>query len=85
MATFYDGTHYFDGIGFWGFLSVLMMSRAGAKTFTDTSTLTGNPRKVLGWFLLGATASALVNITQLHSSGHNNHSFILHKRVAENE
>ena len=62
-----------------------MMSRAGAKSLWDTTTLTGNPRKVVGWFLIGATASALVNSSSLLKSGHDNHSYILHKRVSENE
>lgn len=61
------------------------MSRAGASSLLDTSTLTKSPRKVVGWFLLGSSIAAFVNFQRLKESGQNSHSYILHRRVAENE
>ena len=85
MASYGDAHTYFRGIGSWGFLSVLLMSRAGASHILDTTTLTNIPRKVVAWFLLGASVAAFSNFSRLRHSGHDNHSYILHKRVAENE
>ena len=85
MASYGDARHYLNGCGWWGFLSVLLMSRAGAAHLLDSSTLTGNPRKVVAWFLLGASVAAVVNTGRLRSTGHDSHSYILNKRVSENE
>jgi hypothetical protein len=61
------------------------MSRAGGNSLLDTTTLTKNPKKVVAWFLLGSSIAAYVNFLRMRSSGYDRHTYILHKRVAENE
>ena len=61
------------------------MSLAGGKSLTDTTHITSNPLKVGSWFLMGATIAAFVNAKRLRENGYDRRSYILHKRVSENE
>ena len=61
------------------------MTRIGASGLLDTSTITGNPRRAIGYFLLGATAAAFVKSSYFYRMAPDNKTFILNKRVAENE
>lgn len=85
FASYHDGLYYLNGCGFWGVVSVLMMSRASANSLFDTAPLTTNPKRIVGWFLLGASVAALMNAIRMREAGYDKRAFILHKRVSENE
>ena len=85
LASLGDGSQYLQGTGFWGLTTMLLMSRAGASHLLDTTTLTSNPKKVVAWFLLGASIAAYCNFTKFKASGYDRHTYTLHRRVAENE
>ena len=43
------------GSGFYGLLTVLLMSRAASGSWLDTTGMTARPGRTLLWFLLGAS------------------------------
>lgn len=85
FASYGDGLQYLNGAGWWGLVSVILMSQAGGMSLKNTTHITKNPLKIGGWFLIGATVSVLVNALRMRESGFDSRSYILHKRVSENE
>jgi hypothetical protein len=61
------------------------MSAASGGSLRDTSTIFKNPWRVGGWFLMGATVAVIVNSIRMREAGYDKRTFILHKRVSENE
>ena len=61
------------------------MSRASSQTWLDTTSLTKNPLRTFTWFMMGASVAAFINAYRLRESGYDRRTYILHKRVAENE
>lgn len=85
MASFGNGIGYLQGTAFWGFLTVVLMNRASAGTFFDSTPLTKNPARTLLWFLTGVSIAAFVNVSRFHDAGYDRKSYRLHNRVADNE
>jgi hypothetical protein len=76
---------YLHGTAFWGFLTVVLMNRAAAGTFFDSTPLTKNPARTLLWFLTGASFAAIANVTRFREAGYDRKSYQLNQRVAQNE
>jgi hypothetical protein len=68
LASFGDGLQYLNGVGFWGLISVVMMSAASGGSLRDTSTIFKNPWRVGGWFLMGATVAVIVNSIRMREA-----------------
>jgi len=64
---------------------MILMSRAGAKSLLDTTTLTERPARTAGWYMIGVSLAVFVNAYTLGNSGFDFYTWQLHKRVAENE
>ncbi len=82
MASFGAGHNYLQGTGLWGLLTVILMNRAAAGTFFDSTPLTQRPARTLAWFLMGASIAAFSNLMRFREAGYDRKTFGLHQRVA---
>ena len=85
FASYGDGMHYLQGVGWWGLMTVGAIALAGGEKFGDMSHIAKNPWKIGAWFLTGCTIAALTNVLKLKERGYDKRNYILHKRVSENE
>ena len=85
VASYGNGLNYMHGCGFWGLVTMVLMNRAAAGSWLDSTALTKNPVRTATWFLLGASICAIVNAARFREAGYDRHSYILHNRVAQNE
>ena len=85
MASYGSGSHYMDGIGGWGLLTVFLMNRAASGKWLDSAHLTAKPIRTLSWFLIGASISAMVNVAKMREAGYDAQTYQLNRRVSQNE
>ena len=85
MASYGHGSNYLRGVGFWGLLTMILMNRAAAGTWHDTTPLTKNPVRAAAWFLLGVSIAATMNALRFREAGYDRKSYALNQRVAQNE
>ena len=85
MASYGNGLQYLQGTAFWGFVTVVLMNRAAAGVWFDSTPLTKRPARAFLWFLTGASIAAICNVTRFKDAGYDRKSYQLHQRVAQNE
>lgn len=85
MASYGNGLNYLAGTGYWGILTVLLMNRAAAGTWLDSTPMTARPVRTLSWFFLGVSIAAFVNAARFRELGYDGKTYQLHTRVAQNE
>ena len=85
MASYGNGANYLNGVGFWGLLTMILMNRAAAGTWTDTTPLTKSPVRAASWFLLGVSIAAMSNVLRFRETGYDRRTYALNQRVAQNE
>lgn len=65
MASYGNGTNYLDGVGMWGILTMLLMTKAAGNSFFKVSTYTSMPKKLALWYLMGSSIAATVNVLSM--------------------
>ncbi len=85
MASYGDGQNYLSGVGFWGFLSLVLMNRAASGSWSDTTALTKRPVRTFAWFMLGVSIAAFVNALRFRETGYDRNTYQINQRVAQNE
>jgi hypothetical protein len=85
MASYGNGANYLKGVGFWGLTSLILMNRAAAGTWADTTPMTKSPARAVSWFLLGVTIAATMNALRFREAGYDRKTYALNQRVAQNE
>ena len=85
MASFGDGQTYLGGVGFYGFLTMVLMNRAASGSWSDTTALTKRPMRAFSWFMLGVSIAAVVNALRFREAGYDPKTYQLNQRVAQNE
>lgn len=85
MASYGNGANYLQGVGFWGLTSLVLMNRAAAGTWADTTPITKNPARAAAWFLLGVSIAATMNALRFRETGYDRKTYALNQRVAQNE
>lgn len=85
MASYGSGVNYLSGVGFWGLTTLVLMNRAAAGSWADTTPMTKNPVRAASWFLLGVSIAATMNALRFRETGYDPRSYALNQRVAQNE
>ena len=85
MASYGNGSQYLSGVGFWGLVSLILMNRAAAGTWADTTPMTKNPVRAVSWFLIGVSIATFANAMRFREAGYDRKTFALNQRVAQNE
>ena len=85
MASYGNGANYLQGVGFWGLTSLVLMNRAAAGTWADTTPITKNPARAAAWFLWGVSIAATMNALRVREAGYDRKTYALNQRVAQNE
>jgi len=78
MASYGNGSNYLRGVGFWGLLTMILMNRAAAGTWRDTTPLTKSPVTAISWFLLGASIAAMINAIRFRETGYDRKTYALY-------
>jgi hypothetical protein len=73
------------GAGWWGFFTMVMMSRANTNTWLDSTVYTKNPARTFTFFMFGAFVAVWTNIEQIQESSLNGDNYQLEYRISQNE